>query len=46
MGKDLIKLLYERASKSKDPKAYIKKVEELYKLMDLTDDEFIKEMGW
>jgi hypothetical protein len=46
MGKKLIKIMEERACKSKDPKSYIEIAKKLYQLMGLTDDEFIKEMEW
>lgn len=46
MSLKLRQLVYLRASNSKDPDEYIEIVERLYRLYNLPDDEFIKEMGW
>ena len=46
MGEKLSKILYKRASNSKDPKSYVETAEQLYKLMGLSDEEFIKEMDY
>lgn len=46
MGKELIQLMYNRAGASKNPEEYIEIVQKLYRLMDLPDDKFIKEMEW
>lgn len=46
MGTDLIKLMYERASKTKDPDQYVQIAKQLYGLMELSDKKFVKEMKW
>ena len=48
MSEKLTKIVFERASKSKDPERYLEIVKELYSLEDesASDDEFIKKLGW
>lgn len=46
MGEELTKLMNQRAADSKDAAKYVHHVKELYKLMELSDEEFIKEMKW
>ena len=46
MGEKLTQLMYTRAASSKDPEEYVELVKKLHHLLGLSDDEFIKEMGW
>jgi len=46
MGEELTKIMNERASKSKDPQRYVEIAKQLYRLMELSDEDFINDMKW